>query len=773
VGLKNDLAPASIIKPLKEDSKALLSALSERQDFLKNLIHLCQIPHPQAFDLDWVSLDSFYQLLPVLVACLHLEFAAQGEADFSFFAQQALFALEESDVALYFDNQLQHLLIDEFQDTSWTQLAFIQELTRNWQSEPQKTLFLVGDPMQSIYRFRHADVSIFLSIQNHGLQGIAITPLYLSQNFRSSAQLIHQFNQYFKPIFPQHDEICFGGVKFHEAIPALAADDNSGIEAYYFDSIEQQIYFIIQQLQSAKTIKTAAILVRSRSQLPMMLHLFEQVELKYQGVDLFPLANLLHIRDVWQLTQILLNPGERQHELAALHSPFCGLDLTDINCLAETYNKRSLIEQLFVDGMPKGLSEDGKVRLQHFLSAIEEAAYLHHQTPLVDVVFKLCQRLQIDAILNPKQLLDYERFLDILEQAAQDTPWPSISTIQSILEASFVSSHADFGLQVMTIHKSKGLEFDWVFMPNMGDSSLQSNPSLFYTFTANYPNLEQHRICLPHLSHNKLQYIYEWHDDLQEQYEQLRLCYVAFTRAKKGLFLLDKSEKYHKNSFRHLFAKDLFQAKSVTLEITNKQKNKRSFKRLALSKIAKNEPTQLAKGELNSPAFSHSQEQKQIGVLVHLILQWICEYHPSLETDIPWQLLKPQMNQFAWNPEQKKQALTYIQALIHEFWQHPIGQWIKSSYPFEKNEYALLLRDGHIVRTIVLDRCFIDGGTLWIIDFKTANEHQSYRVQLNRYAKAMQILYPDYPIHCGIFYLGKQNFQSWAYDKKLEFELET
>ncbi|NDH08251.1 MAG: hypothetical protein EBY16_01295 [Gammaproteobacteria bacterium] len=768
VGLKNDLAPTAIIKALKADSRSLLAALSECHDFIATLQHLAELPHPQAFDLDWNSLQSFYTLLPLLVACLHLTFEEQGGADFSFFAQQALFALEGSDIALYFDSQLQHLLIDEFQDTSWTQLAFIKELTRNWQSAPNKTLFLVGDPMQSIYRFRSADVSIFLNIQAQGLEGIPITPIHLTQNFRSSAQLIEGFNGYFKHIFPKQDEVCFGGVKFHEAIPALEADVDAGIEACYFADMETQFQYIIEQMQSsaAKDIKSAAILVRSRKHLPILLQLFERAKLKYQGVDLFPLGHLMHIRDIWQLTQILLDPGQRAHELAVLHSPFCGLSLSDLSLLAEAFPKSSLIRQVDTCNIPQHLSLDAQQRLLTLVNAIAEAEYHLHQAPLVDVIFKLCQRLHFDAIFNAKQKLDLERFFMILDQASVNSPWPSLRSIQSILEASFVSNMTNVGLQVMTIHKSKGLEFDWVFLPNMGDSGIRHHSALFYSFQANYPGLKPDLICLPQLTANKLQYIYKWHDALQEKYEQQRLCYVAFTRAKKRLFLLDKSQKYRKDSFRNLFAENFFQEKQLNHQTQHHACAPKTFQRLPLpSHVPSYPPLQK---EVNSLHFQDNQSPKSIGQMLHLILQWVCEFHPTTFAEIPWHILKPKMQQLGWKTAQQNDALSYIKTLIEAFWHHPIGQWIKASYSFEKNEYELLVRDGQIVRTLILDRCFIDNDCFWIIDFKTAHEKTGYKVQLDNYAKAIRLLYPQHSIHCGIFYLSTQKFDQWAYQEALD-----
>ena len=70
-----------------------------------------------------------------------------------------------SDLALFMDYKIQHLLIDEFQDTSITQYRLIEKLIIGWQPNDGRTIFAVGDPMQSIYRFRQAEVGLFLRTQ--------------------------------------------------------------------------------------------------------------------------------------------------------------------------------------------------------------------------------------------------------------------------------------------------------------------------------------------------------------------------------------------------------------------------------------------------------------------------------------------------------------------------------------------------------------------------------------------------------------------------------
>src|SRR5690606_35422690 len=153
------------------------------------------------------------------------------EADYVEVALRALQALgsadEPTDLALAFDHRIRHILIDEFQDTSFTQLDLLERLTAGWTPGDGRTLFCVGDPMQSIYRFRQAEVGLFLELQRRGLKHLPLEPLTLTANFRSTQPVVRWVNDVFRTVIPPHDGIEQGAVRYSASVAARAEESGA------------------------------------------------------------------------------------------------------------------------------------------------------------------------------------------------------------------------------------------------------------------------------------------------------------------------------------------------------------------------------------------------------------------------------------------------------------------------------------------------------------------------------------------------------------------
>src|SRR6478736_7261896 len=106
-----------------------------------------------------------------------------------------------------------HILVDEFQDTSRDQYDLLRTLTQDWSSGDGRTLFVVGDPMQSIYGFRNAEVGRFATVREGGLAGLSLEPLELRRNFRSAPALVDWCNEVFARVFPHEDDLRSSAVR--------------------------------------------------------------------------------------------------------------------------------------------------------------------------------------------------------------------------------------------------------------------------------------------------------------------------------------------------------------------------------------------------------------------------------------------------------------------------------------------------------------------------------------------------------------------------------
>jgi ATP-dependent exoDNAse (exonuclease V) beta subunit len=104
--------------------------------------------------------------------------------------------------------------MDEFQDTSFNQYELLKRLTAGWQPEDGHTLFVVGDPMQSIYRFREAEVGLFLAAREHGIGQVPLEFLRLAVNFRSQQGIVDWINQRFPDVLPADDNVTGGAVSY-------------------------------------------------------------------------------------------------------------------------------------------------------------------------------------------------------------------------------------------------------------------------------------------------------------------------------------------------------------------------------------------------------------------------------------------------------------------------------------------------------------------------------------------------------------------------------
>ena len=775
VGLKRGSCPDDQYDILKASSKRLLAELDALPDFLDALLRVKNLPNPQYDPKQWDVLQALFQILPMLAAQLNVIFAQHNEVDFTAISQQALQSLGEednpTDLALYLDNTIHHLLVDEFQDTSIQQFQLLEQLVHGWQPNDGKTLFVVGDPMQSIYRFRSAEVGLFIRAKQQGIGSVPLTSLELSCNFRSTATLVNWVNAHFNYIFPASDDIESGAVTFHASSHIKPATNQEAIQAFQCVSREHEAQSLVDCVAyelDAYPDETIAILVRSRNQLIQIVQELKKRNIPFQGVDIELLAKLPHLRDVWSLTQALLMPANRLAWLAVLRSPWCGLGLQDILTLANFAKSQSIYAALSNLDKITELSAEGRIRAQFIYSALHTALTQRHQQTLVDWLRHTLEQLHINAILTTAEQDDLEQYWVLLERFEDAGQIKDMNLFKTEFNSLYSQQTTPSRLQIMTIHKSKGLEFDCVFLPGLGSKSLNKDAPLLRWMSLPSDEHDELLLLSPiKAAHQDECVLYNYLGQLDSQktdYERQRLLYVAATRAKQRLYLFDYQDKPQQGSFRFLLKQQAFDEIHADV-IPDTESNQLSYPTLFHLPIEYYAQIPvLPEQHINTASLTINTNHtpRLIGIVAHELLQWICDNHPTNEMEIPWTLAENRLKTMGLDAS----TLELVKSPIIQLFNDPVGRWIIKAHDQEQNEYALLTHDHQDVATRIIDRTFYENDIRWIIDFKTgqdvASKQSLHRQQVEEYA-ALLSNSSKTPIRCGLYYLSSGAWVDWEY----------
>ena len=777
---------------------SLLNILKGNEPLKNALTDLLSAPPLHYEPTAWTVIHALTQVLPLLVAHLHLIFSEQGVIDFVELTLGALRALSKethpTDWALYLDNQIHHLLVDEFQDTSVTQFRLIEQLLSGWQPHDGRTVFLVGDPMQSIYHFRHADVSLFLRAEQQGIAHLPLKSLTLPTNFRSDTTLVHWVNTVFTTLLPRSTDGTIGAVSY---TPAVGIHNNTGIVGvkYYAyphtNEIQeaQMVIDIIHRCQQENPTTNIAILVRARHHLTTLLPALANASLSFQATDIDPLGNRPEIRDVLTLTRALLHRGDRIAWLALLRAPWCGLTLTDLYHLAHSGHP-FIWQALWQYHTLKTLSQDGIQRLQRIVPVLIDGFAQEGHLPLTQWIQGIWIALGGPATLQYASQIDHVKsYFNLLEEMEDNF---SIALLENKLNQWFTNTtpSTQTTLHVMTIHKAKGLEFDHVIIPGLHRKvSHSQNPILMWRErTSSLGSTDFILAPIPspqepnHAIYNYLSRI----EKLQLHYEMGRLLYVAATRAKQSLHLISAVDPTvtapEKGSFLALLwpvcGKTFQQAfnhrltaappvvpsppsSTVLMRLTQAWQSP-----LIKAPTADKNPPPFSTQAATRPGISHTPER--LGQTIHEALEIL-----SREDIRTWNTDKinsqrsryrRRLQQLGVLPQDLESTTDLVLQALHNTLQDPQGRWMVSrDREKARSEYAFTVIDDNQPVHYRIDRTFIDQGIRWIIDYKTSlpthepievflkKEQACYHGQLTSYAKAWQ-RQENRPIKLGLYF---------------------
>ncbi len=799
--------PGPETAPMKERMQALLAELASDPEKSAALLLLRTLPATAYDERQWQALASLIDLLPMAVVELRDVFVAAGEVDFLEIAGSARAALGSieapEDLLLHLDRSIRHILVDEYQDTSFTQYALIQSLTAGWEEGDGRTLFVVGDPMQSIYRFREADVGLFLKAAREGIGPVRLEPLQLSANFRSQAGLVGWFNSTFRPLFPAADDILTGAVVYKPAEPVHDPLAGAAVTHHYStgrsDASEADgVLDVIRQTRAAMPDGTIAVLVRSRSHLREIVRLLVANGVRFQAQEIDLLADRPVAHDLAALTRALLHPGDDVSWLSLLRAPWAGLELNDLLALAGSRGKGPVSERIFSEPaqgeMFATLSPAGMERLGRIRPVLHAALNRRGRIGLRRLIESTWLALGGPAVTDPTGLADAERIFLLLEQLDQGGDLPSLADLDRGLAKLYSSPDPAAGpeLQLMTIHRAKGLEFDTVILPGLGRRPAGDDKSLLRWLE--HPEIGLLLAPVPPAGEDDDD-IYRAIGDVlkkRDEHETLRLLYVAATRARRHLHLFGHVNesgddmKPEKGSLLAALWDGI--ADEVALPETGSGEGAESGRtacirrlpvswrlpRFAAPVLPAGRPATSASDlsrerEPGSWRFSlGSEEGRLIGTVVHRRLEQIALQggdqpdlgdETLLEKDVARELA-----QAGIPPGRIDACVSRSMNCIRGTVRSDIGRWILAPHPEHACEVELSgLVDGLLIHASI-DRTFVDNGIRWVIDYKTSSpadepvgafldrETERYRGQIDAYLALYAGLEPAREIRGALYF---------------------
>ncbi len=794
--------------PTNRDAKdrmlRLLRELSDEPALCERLADLKLLPEPRYSEDQWRILEALLELLPAAVAELQLVFQARAQADYVEISLRALRALgspdEPTDIALAFDYRLQHLLVDEFQDTSFAQQDLLELLTAGWQPGDGRTLFCVGDPMQSIYRFRQAEVGLFIRLQHEGLHNVPLTPLRLAANFRSEPAIVSWVNEVFPTVLARRSDAEQGAVAYSASTATRRGDGSINVHPLLnADRATEaaKVVDVVRGTLEAERDGSIAILVSTRTRVDAIARELTRSGIDFQAVEIERLYDRPIVQDLIALTRALVHVADRTAWLSVLRAPWCGLPLPDLHALAG--HGAATIEAALesaVRGEIAGLSAAAQARIERVYGVLAAALAERGRWPLRAWIERAWNALAGPATaVRAQDLEDAEAFFRRLEALDAAGDLEDVARLEHHLERLFARPRIleTASVELMTIHAAKGLEFDTVILPGL-DSWMRNEDRELLRWTR--IAVEDGGIVLAPIKSegSDADPIYRWIDSLERRrilLERGRLLYVAATRAKRHLHLIGNVAAKTRDGEMQLteprkgsMLRMLWPALAAQIEAAAPEADIRSStswtpsqQQLRRLPLAWSAPPAAAAILTRAPALVDADERpmfdwvtqtsRHVGTLVHRVLDRSLRRERALDAQDRARL-EVELAELGVPPVRCADAAARVIDAIERMRSEPRARWLlglTQEITEVQSELALTgVINGQLVQGVI-DRTFVDTeGTRWIVDFKTSThegggldafldeEVVRYTPQLTRYAQLMQHWDPRRRVKIALYF---------------------
>ena len=696
--------------------------------------------------------------------------------------QQLLHSLiQDSDSPFIFEKigaRLEHVMIDEFQDTSTVQWENFKVLLEECMSHADTENLIVGDVKQSIYRWRSGDWRLLNAIDRefpHSQQQLEIRNL--KTNYRSTRGVIEFNNAFFtgaarQEYEAQREDYPDGAEQLQHAyadVEQLVPDNKPSqgmvsISLLPGEDYQQQVLVeltdTVQMLiDKGVALRQIAILVRSNRMIPAIADYFalQLPEVRIVSDEAFRLDASAACSLIVQALHLLTHPD----------------DMLAQATIVKLYHRAVLHEQL---------TDDQLFRHDIPLSTLLPEAFSGHTDELLQMsLYELAERLF--AIFRLQTLTDESgyvcAFFDQLSQFCQDNTTDIDSFIREwdeTIGAKTIQSTETNGIRILTIHKSKGLEFDNVIIP-YADWRLEM-PDVLWCQPQEEPF---NALPLAPIDYNGKQmrgtiYEHDYLDEhLQNTVDNLNLLYVAFTRASHNLFVIGRRAAKNTRALLIETVLPALQLEGAQLEGVDNEEEALHFQYGTLSQKPKAKsqkpsdnvflqpvrPLQISIENFTSPIeFRQSNRSRdfvegddentelsyiKMGCVLHEVFSRI-----RTTADIGQALSQLQSEGILYDDELSREKITSL--LRKRLESERIANWFSSRWQLF-NECSILRmdNDGKLVERRP-DRVITDGHETHVIDFKFGSHHPEYIAQVQEYMQLLSAM--DMPqVHGWLWYV--------------------
>ena len=682
--------------------------------------------------------------------------------------QQLLHSLiGESDSPFIFEKigtQLEHVMIDEFQDTSTVQWKNFKVLLNEAMSHEGSTNLIVGDVKQSIYRWRAGDWRLLNDIeQQFHPEQIETQPL--STNYRSMPNVIRFNNRFFVHAAnleyleqlelntQEAEQLKRAYADVEQKIPANKKDGGYvKIELLPSEDYQAQVFehmadTIAMLLDNGVRQQDIAILVRVNASIPLIAQYFmEQMpEVRIVSDEAFRLDASNAVNLMILALKLLVNPEDQLTKAAIVKTYVCDVKqqkIGDNELLLATTNLDALL--------PKDFTQ--------------------HTSELFTLpLYDLAERLY--AIFELEKLNDQSAYVCAFYDHLQNYVNDNTSDINAFLQewdenlcSKTIQSDEAEGVRIFSIHKSKGLEYDHVIIPFCDWKLEKAYGNILWCNPSEAPFNDLPIAPIDYVQNQMMGTIYEQdyvHEHLQNTVDNLNLLYVAFTRACKSLFVIGKrnaggtrsarieqclplvkdDEYIHDAQLSGINEEDkpiVFEYGSLVSPASDK--TKRQSQNPFLQKA---EPIQVHVATFNNKTdFKQSNRSRdfvegddeenqqrrnyiQTGSVLHEVFSTI-----RTVDDIPEALRKLQLEGVLYDEHITSER---VSEMLRKRLSHPmVAKWFSPKWTLFNECTILSIEDGHLKERRP-DRVMTDGNEWIIVDFKFGSPKPEYTEQVKEY----------------------------------------